>query len=97
MTVHPIPVDHNDPTHVCTCMSDRGINVQLHEGQTIRVTLSRDLVTWADKTRTVTPAGTVYEGVAKNITDDGFFDVMTTDGSIVGFYAHDSTFTVEVL
>lgn len=44
-----------------------------------------------------TPAGTVIEGVARNVERDGFFDLYPDDGEPCGFVVDDPGSRVEVV
>ncbi|MFP4437115.1 MAG: hypothetical protein ACLFVO_07695 [Chloroflexaceae bacterium] len=87
---------NQDHTAFCSC--SQGTEAALPEkGQRVRVILLKDVDSWEGKTRTVTPAGTVYEGLVAEIDADGFFDIVTDAGQEKGFYAKDSTLFIDIL
>lgn len=79
------------------CSCTQGLDLLLPEkGQRVRVTLLKDVNSWEGKELTVTPAGTVYEGIVSDIDAEGFFDITTAAGQSRGFYVKDATIHVEV-
>lgn len=67
------------------------------KGQRVRVILLKDVDSWEGQTRTVTPAGTVYEGLVAEIDTEGFFDIVTDAGLTKGFYTKDATLYIDIL
>ncbi len=66
------------------------------EGDRLRVTLRRDQESWQDDRRIVVPAGTVYQGVAANVDNDGFFELVSAEGETIPLYLNDSALLIEV-
>jgi hypothetical protein len=66
------------------------------EGDRLRVTLRRDQESWQHDRRVVIPAGTVYQGVAANVDNDGFFELMSAEGEVIPLYLNDSALQIEV-
>lgn len=85
------------PSETSFCSCSQGTTCALPEkGQTVRVTLLKDVDGWQGKGRVLTPAGTMYTGVVADIDSEGFFDIATESGETRGFYAKDKTLKIEV-
>jgi hypothetical protein len=66
------------------------------EGDRLRVTLRRDQESWQNDQRVVIPAGTIYQGVAANVDNDGFFELISAEGEVIPLYLNDSALQIEV-
>ena len=75
--------------------------------QTDEAAIERGEVEWFDDRhggarrfkvpKIITPAGTVYEGVASDVDEDGLFDLNLDSGEAIGFVAHDEGILIEEL